>query len=138
MQKSSGRVLNSSNKLAQGSDKQRMMQVQTLPHFQNAQDNMNAQMMNKGGKNTQVKQYLDMNQKWSMSPKGTPMNMNFPVSEQKPPSTKLDPQMIAANQRTMTMYNQEMISEADQRKLQGQFNVQGDYLKNMNGVVGSR
>ena len=58
-----------------------------------------------------------MNQKWGMSPKGTPVSMNFPNSEQKPPTTKFEPQMVGMNHKTMMVYNQGLITDSDQRKI---------------------
>ena len=98
-----------------------------------------------------MKQYLDshqQSQKWGMSPRGTPQNVtnakyphsslvcetadNYPMSEQKHTSRKIDPGYLEANQRTLTLYNH---TDTDLRMTQGYLNMQTEYLKSMNSAT---
>ena len=112
------------------------------------------QLLTKGGNASAMKQYLDshqQSQKWGMSPRGTPQNVtnqkyphsslvcetadNYPMSEQKHTSAKIDPAYLESNQRTLTLYNQNLITETDLRMTQGYHNMQTEYLRSMNSAT---
>ena len=47
----------------------------------------------------------------------------------------MDPHYLESNQRTLTLYNQKLITDTDLRMTQGYHNMQAEYLKSMNSAT---
>ena len=57
------------------------------------------------------------------------------MSEQKHPSAKMDMNYRGADPRTLTLYNQNLVTDADLRLTQGYQQMEAEYLRSMNSAT---